>query len=185
MDRFDPGPQPAGRPGAPGRLGFVQAFCNSFWVLAGATDAWATDASYAAWMADRGFRAADGSRARAIALREALRTLLLAHNDHGTLADAEAALVALPATPALVPTLADGLRPAGDRPADACALALGLVVLARADGSLARLKACPHVDCGWVFHDASRNRSAQWCSMRICGNRAKGAAFRDRRRARN
>jgi predicted RNA-binding Zn ribbon-like protein len=29
--------------------------------------------------------------------------------------------------------------------------------------------------------DTSRNRSAQWCSMRICGNRTKGEAFRRRR----
>ncbi len=74
------------------------------------------------------------------------------------------------------------LDPVGDAPADACALALGIVVLARADGSLTRLKACPHEHCGWVFHDGSRNRSGQWCSMRLCGNRTKGAAFRARRR---
>jgi predicted RNA-binding Zn ribbon-like protein len=45
------------------------------------------------------------------------------------------------------------------------------------------MKACPHEDCGWVFHDASRNRSGQWCSMAVCGNRTKGAAFRARLRA--
>jgi predicted RNA-binding Zn ribbon-like protein len=27
--------------------------------------------------------------------------------------------------------------------------------------------------CGWLFHDTSRNRTRQWCSMRGCGNRAK------------
>ncbi|MCL4825828.1 MAG: CGNR zinc finger domain-containing protein [Caldilinea sp.] len=27
--------------------------------------------------------------------------------------------------------------------------------------------------CGWLFFDASRNRSRRWCSMEDCGNRAK------------
>ena len=70
------------------------------------------------------------------------------------------------------------LEPAGDGPDAACALALGIVFAARADGTFARLKACPHAHCGWVFYDPSRNRSGQWCSMRICGNRTKAARYR-------
>jgi predicted RNA-binding Zn ribbon-like protein len=27
--------------------------------------------------------------------------------------------------------------------------------------------------CGWLFYDTSRNHSRRWCTMRICGNRAK------------
>jgi predicted RNA-binding Zn ribbon-like protein len=27
--------------------------------------------------------------------------------------------------------------------------------------------------CGWLFFDASRNRSRRWCNMEDCGNRAK------------
>jgi predicted RNA-binding Zn ribbon-like protein len=27
--------------------------------------------------------------------------------------------------------------------------------------------------CGYLFYDTSRNRSRRWCSMEICGNRAK------------
>ena len=38
----------------------------------------------------------------------------------------------------------------------------------------------PH--CGWLFYDASRNASSTWCSMSICGNRTKTAAYRQRRR---
>lgn len=184
MDRFDAGPQPGGRAPAPGRLGFVQALVNSFWDLdADGADAWATDASFTRWMAARGFgRSADG-RAEAIAVREALRALFLAHNAVGSVHDAERRLDAL-ATPApLIPRLSGlALEPAGHTAADASALALGVVVLARAEGSLARMKACTHEHCGWVFHDGSRNRSGQWCSMRLCGNRTKGAAFRARRR---
>jgi predicted RNA-binding Zn ribbon-like protein len=184
MDRFDAGPQPSGRAPAPGRLAYVQAFCNSFWRLDGdGDDAWADDAGFADWMGARGFRGGDG-RARAVELREALRTLFLAHNRHGSVPAAERALDALGAPAALLPRVGGGaLEPAGDTTADACALALGIVLVARADGSLQRMKACPHEHCGWVFHDTSRNRSGQWCSMRICGNRTKGAAFRARRRA--
>ena len=49
------------------------------------------------------------------------------------------------------------------------------------DGSWARLKACRN--CGYLFWDASRNRSAAWCSMRLCGNRLKVRRHRRRRRA--
>jgi predicted RNA-binding Zn ribbon-like protein len=46
------------------------------------------------------------------------------------------------------------------------------------NGSWSRLKACRN--CGYLFWDASRNRSAAWCSMQLCGNRIK--VLRHRRR---
>lgn len=51
-----------------------------------------------------------------------------------------------------------------------------------ATGEWSRLKICPAEDCGWAFHDGSRNRSRTWCSMRICGNRAKARNWRLRNR---
>jgi predicted RNA-binding Zn ribbon-like protein len=52
------------------------------------------------------------------------------------------------------------------------------------DGSRQRLKACPN--CKWAFYDYSKNRSATWCSMRLCGNRTKTRSYyrrqTDRRR---
>ena len=59
-----------------------------------------------------------------------------------------------------------------------------LSALLRTSGSIGwrRVKACPGPDCGWVFHDRSRNGSRRWCDMAECGNRAKGAAFRSRHR---
>lgn len=71
---------------------------------------------------------------------------------------------------------------AGDGPDAALALVLGVVAEAQADGRWSRVKACPGPHCGWLFYDASRNRSRQWCSMEICGNRVKGREFRARRR---
>ena len=44
-----------------------------------------------------------------------------------------------------------------------------------------RLKACRQ--CGYAFFDRSKNRSAAWCAMSICGNRTKNRTYR-RRRAR-
>jgi predicted RNA-binding Zn ribbon-like protein len=193
VDRFDAGTQPAGRPPAPGRLAFVQALLNTFWDLDGdGSEAWSTPGAYGAWLRARGFdgaAASAGDLDRALALREALRALCRANHDDGEAPAAVASLdrIAHAVAPAagLAPSLRTGaLDPAGDGPDAACALALGIVFAARADGTFARLKACPHAHCGWAFYDGSRNRSGQWCSMRICGNRTKGEAFRRRSSAR-
>jgi predicted RNA-binding Zn ribbon-like protein len=48
---------------------------------------------------------------------------------------------------------------------------------------LARVKLCPGRDCGWLFLDASKNRSRRWCSMEICGSRDKMRRLHARRRA--
>lgn len=45
-----------------------------------------------------------------------------------------------------------------------------------------RLRLCDGDDCGWLFIDASRNRSRRWCDMSDCGNRAKARRFRERQR---
>jgi predicted RNA-binding Zn ribbon-like protein len=45
-----------------------------------------------------------------------------------------------------------------------------------------RLRLCEGDGCGWLFVDASRNRSRRWCDMSDCGNRAKVRSFRARRR---
>lgn len=73
--------------------------------------------------------------------------------------------------------------------ADAPAVAaLGPIAWAAADllenGALERLKECPGPRCGWVFIDASKNRSRTWCSMKTCGNTAKVKRFRKRAEAR-
>ena len=50
-------------------------------------------------------------------------------------------------------------------------------------GDLEHLKACEGSTCTLVFVDRTRGRARRWCSMAICGNRAKQAAHRDRRKA--
>jgi predicted RNA-binding Zn ribbon-like protein len=51
---------------------------------------------------------------------------------------------------------------------------------AQADGQWPRLKVCSNDSCRWAFWDSSRNRSGRWCTMSLCGNQAKVAAYRDR-----
>jgi predicted RNA-binding Zn ribbon-like protein len=45
------------------------------------------------------------------------------------------------------------------------------------------VKACEGATCTLLFVDRTRGRARRWCSMAICGNRAKQAAHRNRRKA--
>jgi predicted RNA-binding Zn ribbon-like protein len=44
----------------------------------------------------------------------------------------------------------------------------------------ASVKACEGHDCTLVFADHTRSRARRWCSMAVCGNRAKQSAHRNR-----
>lgn len=44
------------------------------------------------------------------------------------------------------------------------------------------IKKCEAADCVLYFYDATKNHSRRWCSMRACGNRAKAAAFYERKK---
>ena len=46
-----------------------------------------------------------------------------------------------------------------------------------AEGTRARLRLCANPHCGLLFYDNSRTRRRRWCSMAVCGNRSKVAAF--------
>ena len=133
------------------------------------------------WLRGRGLAASAAQRARASEVREALRALLLAHNGvpadvaaaEATLADASRrARLELGAGPRLV-AAAEGLD--GE-----LGSLLALVASAATDGSWERLKACRAETCRWAFYDGARNHSRRWCSMAVCGNRAKARAFRAR-----
>src|SRR5208282_4499589 len=45
------------------------------------------------------------------------------------------------------------------------------------EGTSARLRVCSNPSCGLLFYDNSRTRRRRWCSMSLCGNRHKVAAF--------
>jgi len=75
---------------------------------------------------------------------------------------------------------ATSLAPASSGSDAAVATLLVIVHEAQLTGTWPRLKACRH--CTYAFFDRSKNRSAAWCAMSICGNRTKNRAYRQRRR---
>jgi predicted RNA-binding Zn ribbon-like protein len=46
--------------------------------------------------------------------------------------------------------------------------------------NFADVKACEGASCTLLFADRTRRKARRWCSMAICGNRAKQAAHRER-----
>jgi predicted RNA-binding Zn ribbon-like protein len=170
--------------GAPGRLEVVRAFLNTRDVEDG-LEQLATPAQARAWLEAQGLPAhgaVDAGRLRA--LREALRELLLANN--GQQHD-EAALDAVRAEAAATGLQvrfdangASALVPAGGGTDAVVAELLGIVHESMAAGTWPRLKACRSDTCEWAFYDRSRNRSGTWCSMAVCGNRAKARSYRRR-----
>jgi len=121
---------------------------------------------------------------RAREVRTALRSLALANN--GGPADPEALAVLERAASrgrltVRFDTTSARLEPEARDVDGALADLVGIVYTAMADGSWDRLKACRRDVCGWLFYDRSRNRSAVWCQMAVCGNRTKTKAYRSRR----
>jgi predicted RNA-binding Zn ribbon-like protein len=59
-------------------------------------------------------------------------------------------------------------------------------ILARfvCEEDFAAVKACEGHNCTLIFADHTRRRARRWCSMALCGNRAKQAAHRNRLKAR-
>ncbi|MDX6198473.1 MAG: hypothetical protein QOJ79_1624 [Actinomycetota bacterium] len=90
----------------------------------------------------------------------------------------------LPDVPLRVTITDEGPRLVGTgRPLlDVVAESLGEVLALQATGEWSRIKTCARDSCRWVFFDHSRNRSGRWCSMQVCGNREKTAAYRARKR---
>lgn len=76
-----------------------------------------------------------------------------------------------------------------DPRADLIASILGPITLSALtllmERDLSRTKRCEGKECGWLFFDATKNKSRRWCEMRVCGNRAKVAASRRRQKARS
>lgn len=160
------------------------------------TDAIAKPQALAAWAAEHVGEREPGvafdpqavdpaAHARLLALRESLRALLRANNG-GELAPGQlAALREVAGRSRYRAALSAGdrlaLEPVGSGVEALEARLLLAVERAQALGEWSRLKACPAGDCEWAFFDTSRNRSRTWCSMEVCGNRAKTRRYRRRR----
>ena len=196
--------QPGGRRPAPGALEPVQAFINTHYDLERdhGAELLGTPGALGDWLARRGLltepaRLGDRDLQRALVAREGLRELARANTSSADVAvpaaragpDAARAALNEAAAGAIV---ALRFTPGGPRyltPSDAGldgALGALLAGAARAmvDGSWARLKICPGNDCGWAFYDHSRNQAGRWCSMSVCGGRAKARSHYHRHRDR-
>ena len=176
---------------APGELEFVRGFVNTLDVEGGA-DEFSTPASLAQWLAARGLLDAGGRAEKdelrhAIAVRAALRAVLLANNGGAGDPAAAATLDEAGSRAGLVLRfLPDGSvrhEPTAGGVDGALGRLLAIVAAAQAEGAWARLKACRNGGCQWAFYDHARNRSRAWCSMEVCGNRAKARAYRSRQSA--
>ena len=127
------------------------------------------------WLEERGL---GGERERAVELREAIRSLVLANN--GLPVDPAAIETINGAAERVAVRLDDAGQPRLEPEQDALDEVVAIVLRAMLDGSWPRLKACRN--CRWSFYDYSPNRSATWCSMQLCGNRKKTREYRRRRR---
>jgi predicted RNA-binding Zn ribbon-like protein len=181
--------QPGGRRPAPPPLRLVQDFVNTE-IPDFQRDDVGTPEALAAWLVAHELAAVgdevDGELfVEARALRSALRELALA-NTLGTppratrQVEIDATLRAFPLALRLVDRRLQ-LVPAASGAHGGLGAIVAVVAEARAAGSWERIKACRQETCGWVFYDGSRNRSSSWCSMQVCGGRAKASSYRRRR----
>jgi predicted RNA-binding Zn ribbon-like protein len=175
---------------APGRLRLVQELLNTYDAEAGVDELTALD-ELAGWLRRReligpGERLDEGDLERARAFRERLRALLEERSRGAVSEETVCALNDLPRG-ALLRTRfdADGspqLVPAAGGLDRALADLLAVIGESALDGTWARLKVCAEDTCLWAFYDRSKNRSGNWCSMAVCGNRAKARSYRARHR---
>lgn len=163
----------------------VQHFINTLDVETVADEV-GTPAALAAWLGEQGLGSlevgAEG-HARALALREALRGLALANNGGAQYPLDLGTLNQVAAEARLRPRFGRAgarLEPEAEGVDAALGRLLATVYQAMGDGSWERLKACAMHDCRFVFYDESKNGTRTWCSMRVCGNRAKVRRFRAR-----
>jgi predicted RNA-binding Zn ribbon-like protein len=182
--------EPGGRPKAPGRLELLQRFVNTYnhdfppdWDRIG------TPAKARAWLREKGLlapgdRVSDADVARLRELREAIRALAIAN--HGGSPDAGAPetirRLSAPLTVAVDAAGRTVLEPARPGVDGAVATLLGILHEAQLTGQWSRMKGCRQ--CEYAFFDRSKNRSAAWCAMSICGNRTKNRAYYRRRTTR-
>jgi predicted RNA-binding Zn ribbon-like protein len=177
--------EPGGRRKAPGRLELLQRFVNTHnhdfphdWDRIG------TPEKARAWLRGKGLvapgdRISDADVARLRELREAIRALAIANHGGQPAAAATESIRRVAGTAQLSVAIDDTGRTALEPPRrgvdGAVATLLGILPEEQLTGQWSRLKGCRQ--CEYAFFDRSKNRSAAWCSMSICGNRTKNRAY--------
>jgi predicted RNA-binding Zn ribbon-like protein len=173
---------------APGELEQVRAFINT-WDADEDAEHLPGPEELRTWLVERGLL--DGSapvtpadHRHAVEVREALRAILLANAGLDLDPDAPPVLDAAARRARLGVRFGPGGEvrtvPGADGVDGALGRMLAIVAGAQEEGTWTRLKACLADDCQWAFYDRSRNRSAVWCDMKVCGNRQKVRSYRER-----
>jgi predicted RNA-binding Zn ribbon-like protein len=157
----------------------IVEFVNTYEIDRGA-DALSGEEAARGWLAGAGLPAevAHGDLPRLRALREGLRQVLEAHEAGSAPLDGWSSVGLAAAGVRLTLKCSpqeDALRLVPDSSGVGATIGALMAVVHDAvlDGTWRRLKACRSETCRWAFYDSSKNGSAAWCSMAVCGNRAK------------
>ena len=174
---------------APEHLDLVRRFVNTRNRMRG-YDLLGGSVKTAEWLTEEGYTpgtVSDAELRRLYELREGMRGVLTSH----TLGASEESRRAAAELDGLCEraVLRPGFSPEGVPRLEAASGGvdgfiedlLTAAVWARHTRRWERLKACANEECRWAFYDHSKNRSGNWCVMKICGSRAKMRAYRKRR----
>jgi predicted RNA-binding Zn ribbon-like protein len=185
-------PEPGNRAPAPDRLKLVQDFINSIDIEEG-TEQFHTPGQLKAWLASHGL-AKPGSRRftptdleRARGFRELLRGLAATNNgirpSPSLHKELNRVLARLTLASAVEGHQVASLQPVGNGIDAALSHLAAIVIEEMIRGRWSRMKACAEDICRWVFYDHSRSRTGIWCTMAVCGSRAKSRTYYRRRTA--
>ena len=155
-----------------------------------------TAADATRWLADRGLihagaaaphEAAALERIRSV--REALREVAHAVAEHrgadaAAIAEVNRAIQARERVELVAESdgVSVGHSHVGDPLDDALARLADPLVHEISTGNADRVRICANDTCQWVFFDESRAARRRWCDMATCGNRAKAARHRARKK---
>ncbi|MEU0006424.1 CGNR zinc finger domain-containing protein [Streptomyces sp. NPDC006314] len=161
------------RSAAPGGLALIESLVNTLDIETGADSLDSAEGRGRFGITEAGL---DDARD----LRESLRAALLAHAGHPPHRPVTP-LGALLAPAPLYVSVDDrdgsaALTPADDGPL-LCKVAAA-VAEALVAGTWTRLKACEAETCHWAYYDRSPAGRGRWCSMQVCGARAKMRRYR-------
>jgi predicted RNA-binding Zn ribbon-like protein len=116
--------------------------------------------------------------------RESLRQVCMAHGGADISRESIDIFEDLLATaPLVLAPRADGsveLAPAPGLPPTELLFAQVAAAVAASGKDWLRLKACAAESCRWLYYDRSPAGRGRWCSMAVCGSRAKMRAYRAR-----
>jgi predicted RNA-binding Zn ribbon-like protein len=126
---------------------------------------------------------------RALALREAIYAIFMAHASGSLPAAGDLALLNAALAEAMphrrLAATDEGFGWQWEEDAEALTQILWPVARSAADlltsPDLSRVRQCAGATCDWLFVDHSKNRSRRWCDMQECGNVEKVRRYRRRK----